>query len=215
MGIRFQCPNGHKLHVKAFLAGKRGICPECEARFIVPRESGVRVQSLSEPDSQPAPVVSSAAQQAASSEESVPLADPEDSNESGPAIWHVRHSTGEQFGPATEAEMRVWITEGRVAGDSWVWQPGWSDWQQASLVFPELTGPIASSAPSPSESGISEPTPIAVSEEKASSTERNSYSQIRAYQRSRHQRALRITFALSGLVFLLACALVFVLWKQG
>ncbi len=40
MGIRFECPNGHRLHVKAFLAGKRGICPECDARFIVPMAAG-------------------------------------------------------------------------------------------------------------------------------------------------------------------------------
>ena len=40
MGIRFVCPNGHKLNVKAFLAGKRGICPDCDARFIVPELSG-------------------------------------------------------------------------------------------------------------------------------------------------------------------------------
>lgn len=40
MGIRFQCPNGHPIHVKSFLAGKRGICPHCEAKFIIPQESG-------------------------------------------------------------------------------------------------------------------------------------------------------------------------------
>jgi len=43
MGVRFQCPNGHKLHVKADLAGKRGICPDCGVKFIVPRFSGGRV----------------------------------------------------------------------------------------------------------------------------------------------------------------------------
>lgn len=36
MGIRFFCPNGHKLHVKSFLAGKKGICPECGARMRIP-----------------------------------------------------------------------------------------------------------------------------------------------------------------------------------
>jgi hypothetical protein len=36
MGIRFSCPNGHKLNVKTFLAGKRGVCPQCGARFIIP-----------------------------------------------------------------------------------------------------------------------------------------------------------------------------------
>ncbi len=36
MGIRFNCPNGHKLNVKEFLAGKRGVCPQCGAKFIIP-----------------------------------------------------------------------------------------------------------------------------------------------------------------------------------
>lgn len=36
MGIRFLCPNGHKLNVKTFLAGKRAICPDCGARVLVP-----------------------------------------------------------------------------------------------------------------------------------------------------------------------------------
>jgi hypothetical protein len=36
MGIRFYCPNGHRLNVKDFLAGKRGICPHCAARFRIP-----------------------------------------------------------------------------------------------------------------------------------------------------------------------------------
>lgn len=39
MGIRFYCPNGHKLNVKAFLAGKRGICPHCGASVLIPLES--------------------------------------------------------------------------------------------------------------------------------------------------------------------------------
>jgi hypothetical protein len=46
MGIRFSCPNGHKLNVKSFLAGKRAICPDCGAKVIVP--------SLSDPLAQPA-----------------------------------------------------------------------------------------------------------------------------------------------------------------
>jgi hypothetical protein len=39
MGIRFKCPNGHKINVKAFLAGKRARCPECDAKVVVPYES--------------------------------------------------------------------------------------------------------------------------------------------------------------------------------
>lgn len=39
MGIRFYCPNGHKLNVKAFQAGRRGICPYCGASVLIPTES--------------------------------------------------------------------------------------------------------------------------------------------------------------------------------
>jgi hypothetical protein len=39
MGIRFLCPNGHKLNVKSFLAGKKAFCPVCGVRLTVPRES--------------------------------------------------------------------------------------------------------------------------------------------------------------------------------
>ena len=39
MGIRFYCPNGHKLNVKEFQAGRKGICPFCGAKIEIPTES--------------------------------------------------------------------------------------------------------------------------------------------------------------------------------
>jgi hypothetical protein len=39
MGIRFYCPQGHKLNVKSFLAGKKGFCPHCNAKVDVPLRS--------------------------------------------------------------------------------------------------------------------------------------------------------------------------------
>lgn len=39
MGIRFWCPNGHKLHVKAFQAGRVGVCPHCGTKFVIPHKS--------------------------------------------------------------------------------------------------------------------------------------------------------------------------------
>jgi len=39
MGIRFYCPNGHKLNVKEFQAGRKGICPYCGAKVRIPMES--------------------------------------------------------------------------------------------------------------------------------------------------------------------------------
>lgn len=42
MGIRFACSAcGHILNVKSELAGKRGICPKCQARLEIPQESTV------------------------------------------------------------------------------------------------------------------------------------------------------------------------------
>ncbi len=38
MGIRLQCPNGHQVHVKAHHAGKRGVCPQCGAKFDIPAD---------------------------------------------------------------------------------------------------------------------------------------------------------------------------------
>jgi hypothetical protein len=39
MGIKFYCPNGHKMHVKDFLAGKKGLCPKCGVRVEIPAAS--------------------------------------------------------------------------------------------------------------------------------------------------------------------------------
>ncbi len=39
MGIRFYCPNGHKLNVKEFQRGLKGICPHCGAAVRIPLKS--------------------------------------------------------------------------------------------------------------------------------------------------------------------------------
>jgi hypothetical protein len=39
MGIKFHCPNGHKLNVKSFLAGKKGVCPKCGTKVRIPTAS--------------------------------------------------------------------------------------------------------------------------------------------------------------------------------
>lgn len=43
MGIRFLCSTcGHKLNVKSFLAGKRGVCPQCGVGLDIPMESQIQ-----------------------------------------------------------------------------------------------------------------------------------------------------------------------------
>jgi hypothetical protein len=51
MGIRFSCPNGHRLNVKAHLAGKRGICPHCGVRVAIPPASELQAATHRAADS--------------------------------------------------------------------------------------------------------------------------------------------------------------------
>ncbi len=64
MGIRFECIHcGHTLHVKDYLAGKRGICPHCQGKIDIPHSStiiasgdepsGIAVELKSALDEQP------------------------------------------------------------------------------------------------------------------------------------------------------------------
>ena len=48
MGIRLTCPNGHKLNVKTFLAGKRGVCPQCGAKFAIPMTPDAPISDASQ-----------------------------------------------------------------------------------------------------------------------------------------------------------------------
>jgi len=105
MGVRFQCPAGHELHVKAHLAGKRAICPQCGAKFIVPNFSGGRVSEVADAPAMPA-------------------------NDAGAiAAWYVRPPSGGQFGPVDDEVFEQWVAEGRVTPDSWVWRSGWPQWK--------------------------------------------------------------------------------------
>jgi hypothetical protein len=65
------------------------------------------------------------------------------------ATWFVRPPSGGQFGPARGEVMRKWITGGRVTADSLVWREGWTDWLNATEVFPTLgkPAPVFGAAP--------------------------------------------------------------------
>ncbi|MBX3413859.1 MAG: DUF4339 domain-containing protein [Pirellulales bacterium] len=150
MGIRLNCPNGHKLHLKSFLAGRRGICPHCGARFDIPGERlpelppEARTVATSTPRPSrgtrhrpPAKHGSSAALAALDVEQllGVSLDLPAAIAEAPGAEWHMKLPTGEQFGPADGPLMRQWLVEERVPAEAYVWREGWSEWQRAETVF--------------------------------------------------------------------------------
>lgn len=167
MGIRFYCPNGHRLHVKSFLANKRGICPHCSARFRIPPESEIpRGSPKIKPNSRAAAGTTSAkngkrqngtvitaavgtpaeSKTVAESKSPHPAVSGDPISEAPDAIWYVRPPSGGQYGPAKGEVMRRWIEEGRVSADSLVWREGWSDWLTAGPVFPALNSSYTASA---------------------------------------------------------------------
>ena len=157
MGIRFYCPNGHKLNVKEFQAGRKGICPHCGAKIQIPtkstrqsskhtkteKEVAIRTEDVvpavvptSVPARQAEPPPATSPPETPETPETPAVTDPLD--EAGDVVWYVRPAGGGQFGPATSDIMRNWIGEGRVSPDSLVWREGWRDWRGASDVFPTL-----------------------------------------------------------------------------
>ena len=78
MGIRFYCPNGHKLNVKTFLAGRRGICPHCGVKLIIPTEEeaankeSLPVARQPEASREPAAEKTASAQEKAGSQTTTP-----------------------------------------------------------------------------------------------------------------------------------------------
>lgn len=59
MGIVAFCPNGHRLKLKDELAGRKGVCPTCHARFRVPQPQAVRVERPAAPAARPTARVAS------------------------------------------------------------------------------------------------------------------------------------------------------------
>jgi hypothetical protein len=166
MGVRFECPAGHKLHVKAELAGKRGICPECGAKFIVPSFSGERVAEdngaatnstvvVSPPPSQGGArggIQSVANSQSVAAAVNVVTATPPPLTQAPatpapappePTAWYIRPASGGQFGPANDEVFAQWIAEGRVSADSWVWRNGWADWKAGGEALREYSARMA------------------------------------------------------------------------
>ena len=142
MGIKFHCPNGHKLNVKSFLAGKRGICPKCHVRMRIPMESesevGTQVIASASPkkvSAQSAPAGGNGQQAGVAllekNEIQTLLNDPE-------RTWHMSAEDGAQFGPASGTEMMDWLAADRVSTHSHVWCDSWEDWRVAGDVFPQL-----------------------------------------------------------------------------
>ena len=164
MGIRTRCPNGHDLHVKAYLAGKLGICPQCGAKVQIPSQTdppgvsqptlegdrSISIRSISASqsvsegasgaatrDRRPASGTTESRAAQPAKQRSDPIA------ESPDALWYVRPPGGDQHGPTDGPTLRRWIAEGRLTDNTLVWREGWEDWRTARSSFGGLLGKSA------------------------------------------------------------------------
>ncbi|MFO7907507.1 MAG: DUF4339 domain-containing protein [Planctomycetota bacterium] len=162
MGIKFRCHGcDNKLHVKAFLAGKKGVCPHCGAKVRIPlgdehnsnrggrasshadnnKKSARAAAAVESESNQAVHTASSTAKDQVTSASAEPAAEQNDAISEVPeAVWYVRPPSGGQYGPADGEIMRRWLNEGRISADSLVWREGWSDWRTGDSVFPSLRG---------------------------------------------------------------------------
>jgi hypothetical protein len=143
MGIRFACHEcGKRLNIKSELAGRRGVCPACAAKFRIPLIDAETSRPVEEkpPDSPtygaPAPPENLTSDQSASLHQHEPE-----------ASWYVRPPSGGQYGPAPTGLLEQWISEGRVAASSLIWRDGWPQWRTATEAFPELAARLPGGQP--------------------------------------------------------------------
>jgi hypothetical protein len=146
MGIRFQCPNGHPLNVKSYLAGRRGICPQCDARFLVPAASGQCAVPVSERSAatKPSPIATAEPtpgtpdQNPGTPDQNPGTPDQNPGTPDRAPQWYARSESGQLFGPVGTGVIQHWLVEGRVSAHDWVWRTGWPQWMRASEAFIEM-----------------------------------------------------------------------------
>ncbi|MDR2762874.1 MAG: DUF4339 domain-containing protein [Planctomycetaceae bacterium] len=141
MGIRFFCPNGHKLNVKSCLAGLKGFCPECGVELVVPltstrkssKEGGGLIENAQTNNSQP-DIISMFGETVNDVVMSQNL------TLQNPSIdWYICDENGNQQGPLRGQVVQTLITQRQIKPHFYIWHEGLPDWIPASSIFPELS----------------------------------------------------------------------------
>ncbi len=238
MGIHFACHVcSKKLNIKQELAGRRGICPACSARFRIPLHDTDKSAPVDTPlpagDARPTNgqgrvgraetdrAESVATIQANAVGQSIELIEDDPSNN-----WYVRPPSGGQYGPATGEILRQWISEGRVAATSLLWREGWPQWREAKEALPELVDKLPDSVSDPTvsrrvssreadEFGFGDSLISGVGEIAVSTNDNTPLtkgrSDVGADRRSRSDHRTFMIVALAGLALCLIFALAFIL----
>ena len=162
------------MHVKDFLAGKRGKCPQCGGSIRIPasgEEYSLPISNGSKTPEHPSQEnalmesldanangvaveveMSESSSQSSSGATNTEhaakseVAMPSVISDAPNAAWYVRPPSGGQYGPALGSVFWDWLNEKRVGENSLVWREGWGTWQAAKDVFPDFFRPVPPSA---------------------------------------------------------------------
>ncbi len=63
-------------------------------------------------------------------------------------IWYIARD-GQQHGPLTDAEMRLFVDSGHLKQTDLVWNPSMTDWKSAAEIFPPPAPPAPPTPPAP------------------------------------------------------------------
>jgi hypothetical protein len=143
MGIRFFCPNGHKLNVKSCLAGLKGFCPECGIELVVPltstrkssKEGGGLIENTQTNNSQ-----NSQPDFISMFGESVnDIVTSQNLVLQNPSIdWYICDENGNRQGPLKGKVVQSLIERKQIKPHFYIWYEGLPDWIPANSIFPEL-----------------------------------------------------------------------------
>jgi hypothetical protein len=152
MGIRFKCHHCQApLNIKAELANKRGVCPQCQGKFRIPpnsQESSLSLEqsasasSVNEPTRAPTtltPTKQDALRhpqpQAQATATNASSDTPDNGSASSEPLYFVRPPSGGEYGPANKATIELWISQRRITSETLICQVGSTQWKKAREVF--------------------------------------------------------------------------------
>lgn len=98
-------------------------------------------------------------------------------------LWYIARD-GQQHGPISDTEMRLFVENGHLRPADLLWRPGFADWRPASAVFPTPAGAVASSDDTATDAASTAPEDTTKSATPASSRH-DAADQVRAQEQAR------------------------------
>jgi hypothetical protein len=148
------------MNVKEHLAGRRGLCVQCQTRIDIP--------ALERPSTATAVLDTSSADGTIVSSDTLitrqPVPGAIDPIAEAPHLqWYVGVPGANQpFGPADGEMLRGWMAEGRVTEDAMLWREDWPEWRRAADVFSTPTTSKPAPTPATVPTAVAAPAIVAI-----------------------------------------------------